>query len=55
MTREFSMSDHKGHGEGQEQAIAGLLRYGVWLASAVIGAGLATEWLRTSATTTLMA
>lgn len=39
------MNEHTGAGESQEQAIAGLLRYGVWLASAVIGTGLLAEWL----------
>jgi uncharacterized membrane protein len=30
----------------QERIIAGLLRYSVWLASAIIAAGLAVEWAR---------
>jgi hypothetical protein len=39
------MNERTGGSEGQERAIAGLLRYGTWFASAVIGVGLATEWL----------
>jgi uncharacterized membrane protein len=31
--------------KSQERAIAGLLRYGTWLASAIIAAGLAVELL----------
>lgn len=46
MTRKPVMSDHKNKGIGWERIIAGLLRYGVWLACAIITAGLAIELLR---------
>jgi uncharacterized membrane protein len=35
-----------------EQAIARLLRYGTWIASLVIAAGLAAEWLNAFAAAT---
>ena len=43
------------HHEGRkEQAIAGLLHYGVWLASGLILAGLLASWLPIPSQVTLM-
>jgi uncharacterized membrane protein len=39
------MSDYKSTGESQERAIAKLLHYGTGLASFIIAAGLAVQWL----------
>jgi uncharacterized membrane protein len=39
------MNGKRSMSDGAERAIAGLLRYGVWLASATIAAGLAVESL----------
>jgi uncharacterized membrane protein len=43
------MSDCTNTSAGREQAIATLLRCGTWIASLVIGAGLAIQWLHPSA------
>jgi hypothetical protein len=48
-----AMSDHGSDGDGRERLIAGLLRYGTWLACAVIAAGLAVKGLHPLAGLTL--